>query len=44
MFRRAAWGMWFPPMAKASPSPIVTAIVSSGRETFIPTATRIARP
>ncbi len=44
MFRRAAWMKWFPPMAVASPSPVTTMTVRSGRAIFTPVAKVIARP
>ena len=42
--RRIVWMKWLPPMASASPSPVITHTISSGRETFSPEAKDGARP
>ena len=42
--RRIAWMKWFPPIASASPSPVTTQTISSGRETLSPEAKEGARP
>ena len=44
MLRRMAWMKWLPPMASASPSPVTTQTISSGRETLSPEAKEGARP
>ena len=44
MLRRIAWMKWLPPMASASPSPVMIHTISSGRETFRPEAKDGARP
>ena len=43
-FRRIAWMKWLPPMASASPSPVMIHTISSGRETLMPEAKDGARP
>jgi hypothetical protein len=42
--RRMVWMKWLPPMARASPSPVITHTISSGRDTFSPEAKEGARP
>ena len=42
--RRIAWMKWLPPMASASPSPVMIHTISSGRETLMPEAKDGARP
>ena len=44
MFLLMAWMKWFPPMAKASPSPLTCQMQRSGLATFIPVAIAVARP
>src|SRR5579884_1249457 len=44
MFLRAAWMRWLPPMARPSPSPVMTMTVSSGRASLRPVAKAGARP
>jgi len=44
MLRRAAWMKWLPPMPIRSPSPEITATVSSGRPSLRPVAKGSARP
>jgi len=42
--RRIAWMMWLPPMERASPSPVITHTLNSGRAVAIPLAMAGARP
>ena len=42
--RRMAWMKWLPPMASASPSPVTTQTLRSGREVARPVAIAGARP
>ena len=42
--RRQAWMKWFPPIAAASPSPVMTMARSSGRARSAPVATAGALP
>ena len=43
-FRRIEWRTWLPPMLRASPSPVMTQTMRSGREAFSPVARVGARP
>jgi hypothetical protein len=42
--RRMEWRMWLPPMESASPSPVTTHTISSGRASLSPVAMVGARP
>ena len=42
--RRIAWITWLPPMDSASPSPVMTHTISSGRAALSPVASVGARP
>jgi hypothetical protein len=42
--RRIEWMMWFPPIESASPSPVMTQTMRSGRAAFSPVASVGARP
>ena len=44
MLRRQAWMKWLPPMAVASPSPVMTMTFSSGCASLMPVAKGSARP
>ena len=44
MFLRAAWMKWLPPMAMASPSPMMTMTWSFGFASLMPVAKVRARP
>ncbi len=43
-FRRSAWIRWFPPIESASPSPVTTHTLRSGRDVDSPVAIAGARP
>ena len=43
-FRRIECRRWLPPMDSASPSPVMTQTMSSGRDAFNPVAIVGARP
>jgi hypothetical protein len=43
-FLRIAWRMWLPPIERASPSPVTTQTMRSGRATLSPVASVGARP
>ena len=43
-FFRIEWRMWLPPIDSASPSPVMTQTMRSGRAAFRPVATVGARP
>jgi hypothetical protein len=43
-FFRIEWRMWFPPIESASPSPVMTQTMRSGRDALRPVATVGARP
>ena len=44
MLRRLAWMKWLPPIAVASPSPVMTSTFSSGCASLIPVANGSALP
>jgi hypothetical protein len=43
-FRRIEWRTWLPPIESASPSPVMTHTIRSGRLAFRPVASVGARP
>jgi hypothetical protein len=43
-FFRIAWSRWLPPIESASPSPVMTQTISSGRAALRPVASVGARP
>jgi hypothetical protein len=43
-FRRSVWIRWLPPIDSASPSPVTTQTLRSGRATARPVAIAGARP
>ena len=42
--RRIEWSMWLPPIESASPSPVMTQTMRSGRAALRPVASVGARP
>jgi hypothetical protein len=42
--RRIEWRTWLPPIDSASPSPVITQTISSGRAALRPVASVGARP
>jgi hypothetical protein len=42
--RRIEWMTWLPPIDSASPSPVITQTIRSGRAAFRPVASVGARP
>ncbi len=42
--RRIEWRMWLPPIDSASPSPVMTQTIRSGRAALSPVASVGARP
>jgi hypothetical protein len=43
-FRRIEWITWLPPIDSASPSPVITQTIRSGRDALSPVASVGARP